>query len=58
MEKEFEGMSESEQKAYDKELIKKGICRSPYTTDRCPYCVDTCEAMRYKFGDKKEENHN
>lgn len=28
----------------DREKITMGICVSPLTVDRCPYCVDTCMA--------------
>lgn len=31
------------------ELITMGHCVSELTTDRCPYCVDRCEASKNKF---------
>lgn len=31
-----------------REKIAMGECVSPYTTERCPVCVDTCEASRWK----------
>lgn len=29
-----------------KEKIQAGICVSELTVDRCPHCVDTCEASK------------
>ncbi len=26
-----------------------GECQSPETTDKCPYCVDSCDAWQYKM---------
>lgn len=39
----------------DKERIKNGECVSPYTTDHCPHCVDTCDASMYRKEKAKEE---
>lgn len=30
------------------EKIAQGICVSPLTVDRCPVCVDTCDAHHWK----------
>lgn len=32
----------------DEEKIALGICVSPLTVDRCPYCIDICEASHWK----------
>lgn len=44
-----------ETKLSDKERIALGECRSPYTTDRCPYCVDTCKAMISRVNVREQE---
>lgn len=31
-----------------RERIAMGECVSPMTTDRCPVCVDECEAAKFK----------
>lgn len=31
-----------------RERIALGECVSPLTTERCPVCVDICEASRWK----------
>lgn len=33
----------------DKEKISMGICVSPQTVDRCPYCVDSCDAFHWRM---------
>lgn len=33
----------------DQEKISNGICVSPYTTEKCPYCVDTCDARHFAW---------
>lgn len=31
-----------------RERIADGECVSPYTTERCPICIDCCEAFHHK----------
>lgn len=31
-----------------RELIAMGECVSPLTADRCPVCIDCCEAFQWK----------
>ena len=33
----------------EKEKISHGICVSPLTVERCPFCTDTCDAWRNKL---------
>ena len=43
------------------EKIRRGECVSPLTTERCPYCVDACEASKNKWKmlkEKKEDQAN
>ena len=32
-----------------KKSIALGKCVSPLTVEKCPYCVDTCEAFHWKI---------
>lgn len=40
------------------EIIAQGICVSPLTVERCPVCVDTCDAHHWKreISDTLSEN--
>lgn len=42
----------------EEDKIKLGQCVSPLTVDKCPICVDTCEASEYYSKLQKELNKN
>lgn len=42
----------------DKEKIALGECISPLTAERCPVCVDSCEAFKNFAKLGKELNKN
>lgn len=42
----------------DREKILMGECVSPLTAERCPVCVDTCEAFKNFCKVQKELNNN
>ena len=37
----------------DREKIAMGECVSPLTVERCPYCIDTCDAAHFAREVKK-----
>lgn len=44
----FNYMKFQDKRKSDLEKIALGKCVSPLTADRCPYCVDTCDASHWK----------